>query len=505
MNVHPTRASFTRRSFLTGIGAMTTAAVVAACGSATAPNPTAVPAAPTGAPATPVAAPTRAGPATTPAAPAAANTTAATPATSASASTSTGPTYSPAKLDGKTINTWILDFAPFKEYWGKLGQRFEQLTGAKVNFQPQAWPLEVKLVASMAAGTVPDVVNLMGKDTATVIPPKRDLLEPTDDVVFKTLGIDPNTYFTPDAIGCWLSDGKHWGIPLQDNVVSLCYYTRPDYLKASNAEDLWPRTQGKDIFGSFDQVYELAKKLQVESNGRVTRSGTNSAGWMRTNIFSAMKSLGVDWWDPSNKKFNLDSDAAVQAFDAIIATPVKLGIETQLNQTAEDAFDQGKISLSRSTISTQSAAQANHFSVTDVAAPPLKGGKVAFVGEGGWGTVVPRQGKSKDAALEFLKFLVTPDGERIWIPIFGGTPPAIQSLRDDPLFKSTDAENTRTYLTYQPLTTYMGNGYGDEEVMSPMVDAIGDEVRQGKLTPQQASQQLQKQLTDAYNKFYSES
>lgn len=502
MSASPLRKRVTRRGFLVGTSGFAVATVLAACQAPSTASPTVAPAnSPTAAPTSAAAAaPTKASPVSAPVATAASAET--TPLSSTAA---TGPIYSPAKLNGRTINVWILDFAPFKEYWGKLGQRFEQLTGAKVNFQPQAWPLEVKLVAAMAAGTVPDVVNLMGKDTATVIPPKRDLLEPTDDTVFKTLGIDTNNYFTPDAIGCWLSDGKHWGVPLQDSVVSLCYYTRPDYLKASNAEDLWPRTQGKDIFDSFDHVYELAKKLQQESNGKVMRWGTNSAGWMRTNLFSAMKTLGVDWWEPGNKKFNMDSDAAIQAIEAIIATPVKLGIETQLNQTAEDAFDQGKIALSRSTISTQSAAQQNHFSVTDVAAPPLKGGKVAFVGEGGWGAVVPRQAKNKDAGLELLKFLVTPDGERIWLPIFGGTPPAIKALRDDPLFQSADAENTRTYLTYQPLTTYMGNGYGDEEVMSPMIDSVGDEVRQGKLTAKQAAQQIQKNLVDAFNKFYNES
>lgn len=503
MSARQLRERVTRRGFLVGTSSFAAATVLAACRPQPKVSPTA-PSAPSPATApssATVAAPTKVSSVSTPVAKSAS--TGATPMSSPSASA--GPTYSPAKLDGKTINIWILDFAPFKEYWGKIGQRFEQLTAAKINFQPQAWPLEVKLVAAMAAGTVPDVVNLMGKDTATVIPPKRDLLEPTDDAVFKTLGIDPSTYFTPDAIGCWLSDGKHWGVPLQDNVVSLCYYTRPDYLKASNAEDLWPRTQGKDIFDSFDHVYELAKKLQQGSNGRVTRWGTNSAGWMRTNLFSAMKSLGVDWWEPGNKKFNMDSDAAVQAIEAIIATPVRLGIEAELNQTAENAFDQGKVALARSTISTQSAAQENHFSVTDVAAPPLNGGKVAFVGEGGWGAVVPRQAKNKEAALELMKFLVTPEGERLWIPIFGGTPPAIKALRDDPIFQGSGAQNTRTYLHYQPLTTYMGNGYGNEEVMSPMIDSVGDEVRQKKLTAKQAAQQIQKNLMDEYKKFYNES
>lgn len=498
---------YPRRPFLLGLIGVAATTALAACGGSS-------PATSTGAPTSAATTPTSVASPTIAAASAAPTTAASTAATSSSgAATSTlaasaaasNPTYSPTKLAGTTINTWILDFAPFKEYWGKLGAGFEKLTGAKVNFQPQAWPIEVKLVAAMAAGTVPDCVNLMGRVLAPLVPPKRDLLEPTDDSIFKTLNIGPDSYFAPGAIGCWKYAGKHWGIPLQDNVVSVCYYARPDWLKADQAEDLWPRTHGKDIFESFDQVYELAKKMQKESNGKVSVWGTNSSGWNRTDIFSAMKSLGVDWWDEGQKKFNMDSDAAVQAIDAIIETPAqKLHIETELNQSGEDAFDQGKVALARSTISTQSFALDNHIPLTDVAAPPLKGGKPAFVGEGGWGAAVPRQAKQKEAGLEFLKFLVTPNGALLWLPIFGGTVPAILSMRDDPLYQGAGAENTRTYLQYQPVTTYMGSGFGYEPELTNIWEAIASEVRQGKLNSKQASQAAQKKFIDHYTKFYQQ-
>jgi ABC-type glycerol-3-phosphate transport system substrate-binding protein len=501
------------------LGGAASTSLLAACTPSAAPSPAATTAPPP---------PTAAQPAATQAAaPAAAATTApaakptvqvvSTPAaasapaaagTPAAAAVGTGPTYTPAKLDGVELNMWILDFAPFKDYWPKLADRFGQLTGAKITFQPQAWPLEVKLIAAMSAGTVPDAIQLMGRVLAPLVPPKQDLLEPTDDSVFKVLGIDPKTYFAPGAIGCFEYNGQHWGIPMQDNVASTMIYTRAEYLNNSSAaKALWPRSQGMDYFPDFETVWNLAKTLQQESGGQVTVWGTNSEGWNRTNIFSVMKMLGVDWWDNQNKKFNMDSDAAVQAIEKVITTPSqKLNIETELNQTAEDAFIQGKVAVARSTISTQSSAADQGFEIVNAAAPPpAKGTALGYVGEGGWGAAVPRQSKQKDAALELMKWLVTPDAQKIWLPIFGGTTPSVLAMRNDQLYQgnSTNQENTRTWLKYQPMTTYMGSGFGHEPEISSIWEAIGQDVRSGKSSSKEASQAAQEQFTAHFNDFYS--
>lgn len=500
----------TRRAFLVGLSSVAATTLLVACGSSsggapsnaapTTPKPVAQPTQPA---ATVAAAPTVSGASSAPTAAATSGVTSGAGATPAAAA---GLAYAPTRLDGTTLNVWILDFAPFKDYWQKLANRFQELTGATINFQPQAWPLEVKLIAGMAAGTVPDVVQLMGRVLAPLVPPKQDLLEPTDDAVFKALKVDVNTYFAPGAIGSFLYDGQHWGIPMQDNVVSTMIYTRSEWLNASSAKDAWPRTKGQDAFDSFETMWDLAKSLQQESGGKVTVWGTNSEGWNRTDIFGVMKMLGVDWWDQQNKKFNMDSDAAVQAIDKVITIPSQqLKIESELNQSGEDAFIQGKIALARSTISTQSAAAEQNIPILNVAAPPpVKGGKLAYVGEGGWGAAVPRQAKNKDAGLELLKWLITPEAQRIWLPIFGGTTPAVLSMRDDPLYQGNgpNQENTRTWLKYQPMTTYMGSGFGHEPEISTIWEGIAQEVRSGKQSSKDAAQAAQEQFTAHFKEFY---
>jgi len=498
----PVRTMMSRRGFLVTLTGLASTTLLAACSppSPSAATNSAPPTQPAlTKPTSSTVAPVQAAAST----PASALTTGKTTPVAAAA----GPTYTPAKLDGVTLNVWILDFAPFKEFWPKLADRFGQLTGATLNFQPQAWPLEVKLIAAMAGGTVPDVVELMGRVLAPLVPPKQELLEPTDDSVFKAMGIDPSTYFTPGAIGSFLYDGKHWGIPMQDNTVSTMMYTRSEWLdNSAAAKDLWPRTKGQDSFDSFESMWDLAKTLQQESEGKVTVWGTNGEGWGRTNIFGVMKMLGVEWWDNQNKKFNMDSDAAVQAIDKVITIPSQqLKIESELNQSGENAFIQGKVALARSTISTQSAAVDQNIQVVNVAAPPpVKGGKQAYVGEGGWGAAVPRQAKNKDAGLELLKWLITPEAQRIWLPIFGGTTPAVLSMRGDPLYQGAgaNAENTRTWLKYQPMTTYMGSGFGHEPTISAAWEAIAQDVRGGKLSSKEASQAAQEQFTAHFKEFY---
>jgi len=505
MPSQPVRAMLSRRGFLVTLTGLASTTLLAACSSPS-PAPSAN-AGPTSPPASAVAPTAAAAAPPAVSTPASAVSTAAQATPAAAAGAAAGPTYTPAKLDGVTLNVWILDFAPFKEYWPKLADRFGQLTGAKLNFQPQAWPLEVKLIAAMAGGTVPDVVQLMGRVLAPLVPPKQDLLEPTDDTVLRAMGVDPASYFAPGAIGCYLYDGKHWGIPMQDNVASTMMYTRSEWLdKSAAAKALWPRTNGQDSFDSFETMWDLAKNLQQESGGQVTVWGTNSEGWNRTNIFGVMKMLGVDWWDDQNKKFNMDSDAAVQAIDKIIRIPSQqLKIESELNQSGEDAFIQGKAALARSTISTQSSAADQNIQVVNVAAPPpVKGGTQAYVGEGGWGAAVPRQAKNKDAGLELLKWLITPEAQRIWLPIFGGTTPSVLSMRSDPLYQGNgpNAENTRTWLKYQPMTTYMGSGFGHEPTISTTWEAIAQDVRGGKLTSKEASQAAQEQFAAHFKEFY---
>jgi maltose-binding protein MalE len=476
--------------------------VVQACGQAAAPSPTAAPAAP--APAAP-AAPTNT---PAPAAPAAAPTAAPTKAASTSSSTSAGPApvYNPTSAQGKTFTVWGLDYVPHKERWGELLQVFEQKTGAKGKNEPQAWPIEEKVIAALAAGTAPDIGGMMGRVLAPLH--KAKALEAVDVPVFKTLGIDPLKWFTPGAIGAYEYEGQYWGVPTEDSQVANGIIARLDRATEAKVLDLWPTKQGKDIFDSNEQLWDLAAKLQKTDGGSITLHGFGGAGWSDNTLFGLMKELGQAWYDHSQQKFFMDSDAGVQAMEILVNTPAqKLKIEEELGESSQDSFVKGKVAMFRA---NSSFGQIQKDAKIDIigAMRPAAVAKATpqYIGEGGWGAVVLKTSKNKDVAFEFLKFQSTLEGEKLWSVIYDKTGiPAIFALHDDDMYKgdSTAAVYARTWMKYLGNTTYKGAGFGHEPTITTLWAAISSELRTGKLSTKEAAKKTQDQFTKHRADFYS--
>src|SRR5215216_3924849 len=77
---------------------------------------------------------------------------------------------------------WGLQYDPHVETYKRLADLFKQKTGSTLRVEPQAWPLETKLIAALSAGTQPDVICIMGK----VLPPLhiQKALMPLSDTVY---------------------------------------------------------------------------------------------------------------------------------------------------------------------------------------------------------------------------------------------------------------------------------------------------------------------------------
>src|SRR5262249_18729904 len=262
------------------------------------------------------------------------------------------------------------------------------------------------------------------------------------DPLLKDLGVDIKKDFVGDGVGAYTYEGKLWGIPTETNLVGAQVAIPIDDVEKAGIKEKMPPYNGKDFFDSFDHLYQTASALQQkDSAGKVSKWGISSKGWETMTILSVMRSLGVQWWDNGTKAFNFKSEAGVKAFQTVIEQPVKLGVESEIDQNVVAAVTSGKIQLATGNASIPGEAKKVGYNYTQVMVPPIKGAVTGadplYVGEGGWGFVGLANAKNRDVAVEFLKYIAGVDAQKIYAGIYGGIPSARAAANDAPRWGDT--------------------------------------------------------------------
>jgi len=103
-----------------------------------------------------------------------------------------------ARLEGKKGRIWGLQYDPHVGAYQRLAALFNKRTGATLSVEPQAWPLETKLIAALAAGTQPDVACIMGKMCIPLY--IQNALLPLRDAVYNYMKVKPEEVFFEDAV-----------------------------------------------------------------------------------------------------------------------------------------------------------------------------------------------------------------------------------------------------------------------------------------------------------------
>nr|HMN31615.1 substrate-binding domain-containing protein [Caldilineaceae bacterium] len=220
------------------------------------------------------------------------------PPAGGSASTGAAESSSAPAAAAKSFVLWGLEYDPHIERYHMLADAFLKKTDVQAVIEPQAWPIEVKVIAAMAAGTVPDVTCIMGKQLVPLLQQKAII--PMEDEVFAPTGIKLEEFFNPGAIGAYFYDGKYWGIPVEDNNVGFMVGVRTDWVEeaGADAQALWPVAQDENAYAleSFEQMWNLAELLQkTDESGNVTVWGMSGQGWDNRTWYGIMRDLGQNW------------------------------------------------------------------------------------------------------------------------------------------------------------------------------------------------------------------
>jgi ABC-type glycerol-3-phosphate transport system substrate-binding protein len=412
-----------------------------------------------------------------------------------------GAADAPAAEPSNEFIFWGLQYDPHVERYNALATAFEEKTGYKAVIQPQAWPLETKLLAAITAGTQPDVVCVMGIVSVPLFMQKAVI--DMDDVVYEAAGVDPEEFFYPEAIQAYTWEGRHMGIPLESNQVGQSVGTRYDFLEEAGdeAKALWPGLNGKDGFDSYEQMWALAELLQKKDGDTVTRWGLSAQGWDLGQYFTTMRSLGKFFWDSEAQKFNFDSEEAVAAMQMYIETPVQRGIETQLDDHHMNSLFAGAVGVAMGNTAMAPEGAKLGLEVESVNRPPaIEGQEPLYVGEGGWGFEIPSAANNMEAAVEFCKWMATREGQVIYAQIYGGVVPATSAVLDDAIYQGDDMVkiSRRRAIDSLPNTVYYGNEWGLNRTGA---DAPLTKVRQGAATAEEGCRELQEIMTTNFEQW----
>lgn len=407
---------------------------------------------------------------------------------------------------------WGLQYDPHVAAYHRLADAFQKKTGATLSIQPQAWPLETKVIAALAAGTQPDFGCIMGKVLTPLL--MRDAVSATDPL-YKEMQVDVQKTFVGDSIGAYTYNGKTWGVPVEVNGVGFDVMGYQEYFQQAKVSA--PPLNGKDFYDNYDQLFTTAKELMVkDSAGKVKRWGLANNGWEAHQLYGIMRSMGVLWWDPDNKKFNVNSDAGVKAFELHATQPVQLGIMApNLNKNQPDAQQAGLVALSLGNGVPFDQAKKMGYDETMAIVPPVSGTlsdkDPLFDGEGGWGFVGMTKAKNPDVRDQFLMFMMTEDAQSIYAQIYGGIVSAWGPLDDFTKKENTDRfqtpgslESSKRAMLAIPRTVFWGNGYGYDADMEKYVGQVCSDAREGKVTAAQAAKQLQDLLEKGYQQLQSD-
>ena len=411
---------------------------------------------------------------------------------------------------------WGLQYDPHVEAYQRLSDLFAEQGGGTFEVQPQAWPIPPKVIAGLAAGTQPDVACIMGEQLTSLH--LHQALVPCTEQVYNHMDVDPNEDFVGDAIGAYMWQGEIWGVPTECNGVGNMVNVPSEDVIALGLEDQYPPLNGDVYFESYESMWELGKALHVEEDGKVTKWGLSSQGWDDMSYLGILRTLldpkGMDWWDLENKQFNINTEEGMEAMRLFVEGPVELGIETQLDQNHVDAALAGKVALARGNgTPSMPIAWDLGYTYRMAGAPMIHEGEAPiFCGEGGWGFISLKQAKNPEMAIEFLRLLVTDEGQTSYAMIYGGQPNTAWKglVGSYDHFVDNDPDGPLVQLTkvlqehLLPQTTFEGVGFGSIGEIGAAISEGCSEVRQGNIGSEEAVEMIQARCEAQYQEWVND-
>jgi trehalose/maltose transport system substrate-binding protein len=439
------QSAYSRRAFLLGAVSATAAGVLAAC-SQPAATPTSPPAGqPTAAPTKPAAAPSAA------ASPAGAASPSASPAAKPSASPAVvaSPSAAPAaaatpptRTDAPPVPANILAAAKsftgtkvvyYGDGVGPAGamehagvDQFNKDTGINVVFtqRPQDSTEALALYQRFFQGQSSDI------DSFSVDVVWPGILAPHLVDLSQSLGDDAKNHY-PGILQNNTVNGKLVAMPYFSDFGMLYYRT-----------DLLQKYGFNAPPASWDELQQQATKI---ADGEKSANPTFAGFVFQGKAYEGLTCNALEWIASSGGGTIVDSSGKVTVNNpqaAAILNEVKgwigniapRGVTGYAEEDARSAFQGGNAAFMRQWPYAYSLGQSSDSAVKgkfDVGPLPSQAGGKPSGTIGGWGMAVSKYSKVQDAAIQFIRYMTSPEFQT-WHAVAGSTVPTIQAVAEKP-------------------------------------------------------------------------
>jgi maltose-binding protein MalE len=415
---------------------------------------------------------------------------------------------------------WGLNYQPHVQSYHRMADLFKKKYGSTITVQPQPYGY-TSLIAAIAAGTQPDMAcqnaNLMA---ALVL--QGALTEVRGSVyAYNHIAITKNSIgqfvsptFTGDAIVPFSLGDKIYGVPLEaDGGLGDIVNVPVDAVKKAGLTGKYPPTNGQVYFENYDQLFALAKALQITENGKVKRWGLSGEGWDFPTIGGMMVTMGTLPFDESKQKFNFNSPAGIRAMQLHAEIPVKMGIEKEWNDGSAviDEALNGNVAVTMANGTPIIYGKQYGYDYEGSSMPKIDGKTPKSFGVGaGWGIVGPLRPQHPNLQLAFMRMMATRDGQYEYDLTYNGV--AVVAWKDFLLHDTSrfhPANNTNGsyavgtadwFKSAMLNCTYIGRaGYTDR--VDNAVASACQAVRLGKMNSAQAMAQVQQKCEAQYRQY----
>jgi multiple sugar transport system substrate-binding protein len=288
----------------------------------------------------------------------------------------------------------------------------DQFNAAHSNIQVKFEPVPgdgygTKLTTSLASGTAPDVFLIGEGDYFTYV--NKGVVEPLDDYLTKDAAFHVAD-FQKELVDMGRINGKLYYLPKDFNPLALWFNKRIfDAAGIAYPNDNW----------TWDDMFETARKLTKQTNGKYTQFGFNATTWeypIYTYLFANGTDIGNE--DGTKAEGFMNSDKTIQAMEAYVAlskgpnrvSPTPQDTQTMGGDSSMFMTDKLAMMITGRWIKSDLDKSDVQYGAALIPKGP-SGERASIIAAAGW--AMNSKGKHKEEAYELMKWLSGTEAQKL--------------------------------------------------------------------------------------------